>query len=198
MSAPVAVLLYPGCIFFEVALAAETLAPHRRVLWYTPDGAPHRASNGATITADGRHEELPVARPAAVLVPGGDPRSLLLPVPRGAEPLQQAAAQGAWMAGICAGTLVLAAAGLLRGRRGTHNYTRESAPPDKVAATAPYWDGLLYERTDLVVDGHRITAQPWAYREWAAAIAQALGHLSEAEAEALARYAERRRLGPAR
>lgn len=35
----VAVLLYPGCIFLEIAPALELLAPRCDVLFYTPDGA---------------------------------------------------------------------------------------------------------------------------------------------------------------
>lgn len=34
----VAVLLYPGCIFFEITLAAETLAGRRTLSCCTPDG----------------------------------------------------------------------------------------------------------------------------------------------------------------
>ena len=40
MTSEVAVLLYPGCIFFEVALAAETLAARLPVRCYTPTGEP--------------------------------------------------------------------------------------------------------------------------------------------------------------
>ncbi len=50
---PVAVLLYPGCVFQEIALAVEVLAPHRPLRYLTPDGAVHRASNRARLQADG-------------------------------------------------------------------------------------------------------------------------------------------------
>uniref|UniRef100_UPI0011D27A1E hypothetical protein n=1 Tax=Ideonella sp. B508-1 TaxID=137716 RepID=UPI0011D27A1E len=43
---PVAVLLYPGCVFPGIALAVEVLAPHRPLRYLTPDGAVHRASTG--------------------------------------------------------------------------------------------------------------------------------------------------------
>jgi putative intracellular protease/amidase len=192
MNVPVAVLLYPGCIFFEIALAAETLAGQgAKLSWFTPDGHEHAASNGGRVAADGAFSALAASRPAAVLVPGGDPRSILLPHNLAREPLQAAQAQGALLAGICAGNLVLAASGLLLGRRGTHNYTAEFAPPQKVAATAPHWAGMTYVRADLVDDGPVITAQPWAYRAWAAAIGERLGLLAPQEAERLRRYAQR-------
>ncbi|MGN6829424.1 DJ-1/PfpI family protein [Paucibacter sp. M5-1] len=181
-------LLYPGCIFFEIALAAELLASLGSVLrYYTPDGKPHLASMGACILPQGSYADL--ARDtgglAAVLVPGGDPGSII-PQRLATPCLRSAAERGVLLAGICAGNLVLASAGLLRGRRGTHNYTREHASPEAVAFTAPFWEGLVFERADLVTDeGARLTtAQPWAYVSYAAAVARGLGLLNEAEAQA--------------
>lgn len=185
MRGPVAVLLYPGCLFFEVALAAEVLAAHGPVRGYTPDGRPHRSSMGLTLEADGDYAALAAAPAAVVLVPGGDPGSILLPQPRSNAALQACAQAGAVLAGICAGNLVLAAAGLLRGRRATHNYTAELAPPEKVVATASYWEGLIYEPAPVVRDGRVITAQPWAYRAYAAEVARAAGVLDDAAAQQL-------------
>ena len=68
------------------------------------------------------------------------------------------------MAGICAGALVLARAGLLRGRRATHGYTAEHATAEVVACTAPIFEGIRFERADVVVDPPFITAQYWAAR----------------------------------
>jgi putative intracellular protease/amidase len=189
---PVVVLLYPGCIFFEIALAAETLAERgARIVWLTPQGTPHHASNGAHLSVDGDYPMLRALRPAAVLIPGGDPRAILLPDNLVRAPLEAALQHGALLAGICAGNLVLAASGFLRGRRGTHNYTSEFAPPEQVAATAAVWAGMAYERADLVEDGPFITAMPWAYRAYAAAVGRRLGLLDAAAAERVLRYPER-------
>ena len=46
---------------------------------------------------------------------------------------------------------------------------------EKVAATAPFWDGILIERADLVEDGRRITAQHWAHEKFASAVARHWG-----------------------
>jgi transcriptional regulator GlxA family with amidase domain len=196
MRPTVAVLLYPGCIFFEIAPAAELLAPHATLRWLTPDGRPHQASHGAQLLADGDHHQLAALRPAAVLVPGGDPR-VLVETGVAVQPLRAAHAAGAWMAGICAGALVLAHAGLLRGRRATHNYLPEWAPPEKVAAAAPIFDGVDVQRADLVVDAPFITAMPWAYRDFAAAVAQALGVIDAAEAARYIAYPTARRISSA-
>lgn len=190
----VGVLLYPGCIFLEIAAAVELLAPRCRLLYATPDGSAHPASNGSVLMAQASYADLAAAPLQALLVPGGDPGSI---VPTGAAraALQAAAAGGALLAGICAGALVLADAGLLRGRRGTHNYTAEFASPEVVAFVAPYWEGLRFERGDLVLDGRVITAQPWAHVRFAATVARELGVLSAEQAEAHVAY-HRRQIDP--
>ncbi|POZ62481.1 DJ-1/PfpI family protein [Chromobacterium alticapitis] len=190
ISKPIAVLLYPGCIFFEIALLAEELAGHAPLRYLTPDGEAHSASNGAVLAADGDDSALERGAWAAVLVPGGDPGSI---VPDGLANagLRAAAGQGAVVAGICAGNLVLAAAGLLKGRRGTHNYTVDDASPAAVALTVPYWRGMEYFRCDVVIDGRIVTAMPWAYVEFAATVMSALNLM-----DAAARDAFHRRHGP--
>ncbi len=188
----VAVLLYPGCIFFEIALATETLAKHLPVLYYTPDGQPHQGSNGATISSAGDLSALKSASTRAVLVPGGDPGNLLLHTRSATDALQAQARAGAVIAGICAGNLVMASAGLMQGRRGTHNYTAEHAPPEKVAAAHDFWRGMHFVRANLVQDGNLITAQPWAYRQYTSAVGRALKVLSEAEAAEQESYIVRR------
>ncbi|QTN27937.1 DJ-1/PfpI family protein [Rhodoferax sp. AJA081-3] len=173
MRRKVAVLLYPGCIFFEVALATELLAKSFDVLFFTPDGMQHLASNGSVLQAFGSYADLESLEVACVLIPGGDPGSII-PQNTATQCLQAASARGSVMAGICAGNLVLASAGLLRGVRATHNYTLEHATPEAVQATESFWEGIVFERADTVVDGRFITAQPWACVKFAAAVARSL------------------------
>lgn len=54
---------------------------------------------------------------------------------------------------------MLAACGLLRGRRGTHNHTPEHASHEQAEVTAALWQGLRFERGDIVHDDLLITAQ---------------------------------------
>lgn len=187
-----AVLLYPGCIFFEIALAAETLASCMRLRYFTPDGLVHQASNGAVIESAGDLSDLQFADVRAILIPGGDPTYLLSAESKSGSALRRQAGNGAVVAGICAGNLVMAASGLLRGRRGTHNYTPEHASPEKVAATSRYWQGMDFVRADLVEDGNLITAQPWAYRKYAATLGRVLGVITDSESQAMEQYVARR------
>ncbi|STQ89140.1 DJ-1/PfpI family protein [Iodobacter fluviatilis] len=184
----VAVLLYPGCIFLEIAAAVELLAKHARVQYFTPDGGPHVSSNGACMMAVGSYADLAVLTMDAVLLPGGNPDSIM-ELRLANECLQAAYAKGAVLAGICAGALVIAASGLLAGRRATHTYTAEFALSQLVNFVAPLWQGVIYERANAVRDGRLITAQPWAVFEFAALIGEALGLLGKEErAKYLAYY----------
>ena len=125
----VSVLLFPGCILFEIALALEQIASHFSVRFYTLLGDSHVSSQGFELQPYGSYETLAAAESAAVLVPGGDSRGALSAEYRVKEALQAQLHRGALIAAICAGNLVLAHAGILDGRRGTHNYTPEHAPP---------------------------------------------------------------------
>lgn len=181
------ILLYPGCIFLEIAPAAEILAEHCDVGYFTPKGEMHEASNGLRVIATGSYAHA-AERATCVVVPGGNPDSIIEPE-TASECLRAAHRGGAVIAGICAGALVLARAGLLRGRRATHSYTPEHASAEVVACTAPIFEGICFERADVVVDLPFITAQYWAAGKFAAAIAQAMGLFSAQDAAAyLGRY----------
>ena len=81
------------------------------------------------------------------------------------------------MAGICAGNLVLASAGLLKGVYAPPTLIRLSTPlqgESRRNGTLP-GTACQFERADLVEDGKRITAQHWAHEKFAAAVARHLG-----------------------
>lgn len=185
------VLLYPGCIFLEIAATVELLAEHCEIGYFTPTGQVHEASNGARMVPTGGYADALARAAACVVVPGGNPDSI---IECGAanDCLRRGVEVGAVLAGICAGSLVLARAGVLKGRRITHSYTAEFTTPEVVACTEPIYEGARYERADLVVDLPVITAQYWAAGRFAVAVAEAIGVMSREEGEAyLRRYARR-------
>ncbi len=119
------------------------------------------ASRGVRIEADTRLCDLDDRPFDAIVLPGGGPGTAVLcqcaPL---LTRLQAAAQQGKLVAAVCAGPLVLQAAGLLTGRRATCH------PGVKSSLTATPW---LPER--VVIDGSLITSQgPGTSFEYALAI----------------------------
>jgi len=74
---------------------------------------------------------------------------------------------GATFGAICAGPLLLARAGLLKGRRFTHGYGPDSPLPD--------WKDGSYQDQPVVVDGNIVTAKPQAYIDFAIEVLYAAG-----------------------
>lgn len=120
----VCLLVYQGLCTFEFAMAAEVLGDRSAQFgdrWYRLDvasleGSPVHGAAGMSIEAGGR-DLLETAD--TIIVPGWR----LGPVPAAhAEALTAAARRGARIASICTGAFVLAAAGLLDGRRATTHW----------------------------------------------------------------------------
>lgn len=186
MSPQTLLLLYPDCVIFEVMLAAEILSRYGTVISAAPDKRPIPTS-GITLQPSLTYAEVNIGDYNCVLVPGGDPGAVLGNIHL-TQILQTANAQQLLLGGICAGALVLAKAGVLRGRTITHNYAPRYAPPEVVAFAAPLWEGSIYVDAPLAKDGHILTAQPQGYIDFALAIATALDVYSEEKAQQLGLY----------
>ena len=127
----VAVLAYDGVNAFELGLAVEVfglsdMGPdwYRVVVCSERPGQPLVANNGLKVIADSGMGAL--ARADTIIVPGSleivefPPATLL-------DALQRAHRRGARVASICAGAFILAAAGLLDGRRATAHWAHTEA-----------------------------------------------------------------------
>lgn len=123
----VAALVYDGLCSFEFACAAEVFGLPRPELgadWYrfetcAAERRPLKTHYGLRITADAGLDRL--AEAGIVIVPGW--KGIDVPVP---EPilatLRRAHARGASLVSICSGAFVLAATGLLDGKRATTHW----------------------------------------------------------------------------
>ena len=118
----VVALVYDGLCTFEFAIAAEIFGLRRPEMgpgWYRFAAAaiepgPLRAQGGLRVEADGGIDLLRKAD--LVVVPGW--KGATAPVPaRLLRSLRQAHARGARLASICSGAFVIAATGLLDGKR---------------------------------------------------------------------------------
>jgi cyclohexyl-isocyanide hydratase len=119
-------LVFPNLTQLDLTGPYEVLArlpgAETRLLWKTLD--PVRSEQGLTILPDATLAGCPPLD--LILVPGGPGINPLLEDEEVLAFLRRAAAGARYVVGVCTGSLVLGAAGLLRGRRaGTHWMSRD-------------------------------------------------------------------------
>ncbi|HYE50065.1 MAG TPA: transcriptional regulator FtrA [Azospirillaceae bacterium] len=122
----VALVAYDGLCTFEFGIAVEVFGLPRPEMadWYRfrvcgAEPGPLRAVGGIRVETDGGLAD--VAAAGTVIVPGWRDRFEPPPEPL-LEALRTAHARGARLVSICSGVFVLAATGLLRGRRATTHW----------------------------------------------------------------------------
>ena len=123
----VAVLAYDGLCTFEFGIAVEVFGlprPEFDFPWYqfavvAAEGRRARATGGIVIEADAPLNRLDEA--STIIVPGWRDRTER-PPERLLKAISQASKRGARCLSICSGVFVLAAAGLLDGRRATTHW----------------------------------------------------------------------------
>ena len=121
---------------------------HAEVIFAAERSGPVRADTGMlTIPADAAIGEL--AHPDIVLVPGGPGQEAQLDDGPTHEWLRQADAATSWTTSVCTGSLILAAAGLLHGRRATSHW---------LALDRLTEFGAQPIRERVVIDGKYVTA----------------------------------------
>ena len=187
MSKKVLLMLYPGCISFETMLAVEILGQTFPVEVVTTNDAVHTDASGLKLEPHVSFDDVQLENYVALLVPGGNPDGII-----GEAAVQElvlkAHATGLVIGGICAGAIVLADSGILRGHQVTHNYTAKYAPEEVVEFTARFWEKSEYIDLPCVESDNIVTAMPNAYVDFATTLAQKLGVYSSEQAQKMNHY----------
>lgn len=186
-----AVLLYEGCTIAEV-VPATTLLSHRGidVVHVATEAKSFRDESGLLVAPDVAIDEVAVADFSTIIVPGGDPGSVIDDA-EVLDLLRTSRSAGAVVAGICGGVVLLARAGVLDGCHITHNYRSPWAPLEIEEHVAELWANVEVESdigVGVVVDGQIITALPNAGAEFAVRIGAAVGAIEASRVEPLIRH----------
>jgi transcriptional regulator GlxA family with amidase domain len=189
----VIVILYPNCVFYEIAAALSLLSKDHSILITSPDGKPVQVDEKFTIEASlSYHDVVDFTEVRHVLIPGGDCWPIM-DCPSLNTLLEKAVASPRTVVGgICNGALVLANAGLLRNRRCTHTAVAKYAPlpeyQELIDFASPRFSTSYFVDEDVVVDGNIVTAKPWAHALFAARLAEIAGGI---DSENVAKMAAR-------
>ncbi|WP_151774782.1 DJ-1/PfpI family protein [Streptomyces abyssomicinicus] len=123
MTTKIAVLLYDGFTALDAVGPYEVLSriPGAEVVFTAARPGPVRTDMGSlALTADVPFSEVP--DPDVLLVPGGPGCAALLDDRPTLDWIRTADAATTWTTSVCSGSLLLAAAGLLTGRRATSHW----------------------------------------------------------------------------
>ncbi|MGW2858704.1 DJ-1/PfpI family protein [Streptomyces sp. NPDC001205] len=121
----IAVVLYPGFTALDAIGPYDTLSrlPGAETVFVAEQAGPVSNESGSlTLVAEKSFAE--VTRPDLVIVPGGPPEAVEPHLDGGPllDWLRVAYAASTWTTSVCTGSLLLAAAGLLTGRRATSHW----------------------------------------------------------------------------
>jgi putative intracellular protease/amidase len=119
----IAILLYPRFAALDAVGPYEVLSrlPGAKVTFVAEQAQAYRTdTEQLALLADATLEQLP--NPDILLVPGGPGQSALMADGPVHAWLRAADAVSAWTTSVCTGSLILAAAGLLEGKRATSNW----------------------------------------------------------------------------
>ena len=179
-------VLYPGCVFYEIAAAVSVLSGDQKLIIASPNGKAVVVQEGFEIHATCKYDEVDISQLKFALVPGGNCESAINQPDLNTLLKEVSNLPDCLIGGICNGVLVLANAGLLKGVKCTHTAVPKYAPvPDfqeLLDFAGPRFASSIYIDQDVVVDGRIVTAKPWAPAAFAVQLAILGGQIKIADA----------------
>lgn len=145
----IGILLYEGVTALDAVGPFEVLArvPGAEIVWVGQRPGLVNATHGLGLRVDTGYAECPDLD--VVLAPGGPGQPAAAEDPEAMRFLRQQAATARWLTSVCTGSLLLGAAGLLRGYRATTHWRYMDCLPQL---------GAIPLRKRVVADRNRVTA----------------------------------------
>lgn len=169
MKKKVGLVLYPGCIFFELSLCLELIADDFEVVAFTPNGDDLLLNNKITTTGNFSYSSYKQESLDALLIPGGDAESIFNNKDID-ELLKHYWKEEIVIGAICFGPVLLAKAGVLSGITISHGLEDEQKNFLKNIL-----EGVNLVDDPFTHDKNLITAKPWAHIDFAVEFANKLG-----------------------
>lgn len=160
--------IYPQFAELQVAPALDLLRGHADLTVAAATRDPVPSEGGLSVLPNAAWPELRGARFDALVLPGAVDLKQAWEDTTLHDALRDLAPRTRVIAAICGGPMVLHAAGLLRGRRYTTNFTAEQREFLGVS-------GAEFVDDDVVIDRDLITARGHAHGRFGLALAEALG-----------------------
>ena len=178
----VVVLLYPGCISYEVSLAAELLSRNFQVINASPDGHDLQDASGLPLKVNLKYADVNLEDCKAILVPGGNPESIITNKDID-NILFEADKRSLVIAAICAGPVILSKAGILKGKKIAHGYE-----PDQIEFLKEIFQGVTLTNEMVVAEGNILTAKAEAHIDFAVEVACRLNVLDASKSGRIKEY----------
>lgn len=172
----IVIVLHPGFELLDVVGPLHFLAATGATVQLATTGTagePVASGGGAALVPDLRLEDVEIA-PMVLLVPGGD-TGILLRDAAAMAAIRQLGDRAQYVTSVCSGSIALAAAGLLDGRRATSHWSVRHLLPGY---------GAIEVDERVVEDGNRITAAGVT-----AGMDLAIGLVARISGDELARFA---------
>lgn len=180
----IALFYYDGFAEFEIALASLLLRNKHEIISIALENRAYTSEEQQRFCVDKTLHEVDLDSIDLLIIPGGNP-ALLADNQELKDFVESLVRKNKKVGGICGGASLLAAFGILNGKR----CTGDTSGVDRTSAEAKYYAGAQVSDEHVVVDGNIVTAQGQAYAEFAVELGYQTGvYQSQEECEEVLKW----------